>query len=383
MIGWDEILEGGLAPNATVMSWRGIKGGIEAAKAKHDVIMTPTDYCYLDYGQGDPATEPLNIGGYVPLEKVYSFDPVPKELSSDEAKYIIGGQANVWTEYLKTPSDVEYMGFPRVLALSEVLWSQPQHREFADFQKRLSSQFARLDKQNVNYRIPEPSGLRDQVLGPTENAVLDIQTRLPRAEVFYSINGAKEFKRYEQPVFLETGTNNRVDVRVIVGLPAHPAGRLATFSATYLRRLWLHPEPDLKEKRTGVTFGLSTTDGGTALIASGETKSIGLQQFAKSADLKQPFAVSFNGYFNAPIDGIYEFQVESTWDTSILIGGEKLIDASGSAERKTRSELIPLKAGFHKISLRYNHRGGEPFWRVRWAIKGQNWRNISGGELVH
>ena len=100
VIGWDEILEGGLAPNATVMSWRGIKGGIEAAKAHHDVIMTPTDFAYFDFGQGDPAYEPINIGNYLTLEKVYSFDPVPKELSPDEAKYIIGGQGNVWTEYI-------------------------------------------------------------------------------------------------------------------------------------------------------------------------------------------------------------------------------------------------------------------------------------------
>ncbi|CAN5606796.1 hypothetical protein BH18ACI3_BH18ACI3_13790 [soil metagenome] len=159
MIGWDEILEGGLAPNATVMSWRGMKGGIEAAKSKHDVIMTPNDYAYFDYGQGDPAYEPLNIGSYVPLEKVYSFDPVPKELTPDEAKYVIGGQANIWTEYIKTPSHVEYMAFPRMIALSEVLWSRAEDKNYADFQRRLAANLPRLAMQNVNYRIPEPGGL--------------------------------------------------------------------------------------------------------------------------------------------------------------------------------------------------------------------------------
>ncbi len=138
IIGWDEILEGGLAPNATVMSWRGMKGGIEAAKSKHDVIMTPTDFSYFDYGQGDPAYEPLNIGGYLPLEKVYSFEPVPPELTADEAKYIIGGQANIWTEYLETPAAVEYMAFPRMLALAEVVWSRKEGRDFADFKRRLN-----------------------------------------------------------------------------------------------------------------------------------------------------------------------------------------------------------------------------------------------------
>src|SRR4030095_12946170 len=163
IIGWDEILEGGLAPNATVMSWRGMKGGIEAAKSKHDVIMTPTDYVYLDYGQGDPAYEPLNIGSYVPLEKVYSFEPIPKELTADEAKYIIGGQANIWTEYMQTPSQVEYMAFPRMLAVAEVLCVKPEDKNYADFQRRLVFNLPGLVTQNVNYRMPEPAGLRNVI----------------------------------------------------------------------------------------------------------------------------------------------------------------------------------------------------------------------------
>src|SRR5207249_4170710 len=128
-----------------------------------DVIMTPTTYVYFDYVQGDPATEPLNIGGYLPLDAVYSFDPVPKELTPDEAKYILGGQGNVWTEYMADPAKVEYMAFPRALALSEDLWSTPENKNFADFSKRLSANLEHLDKQNVSYRIPEPTGLKNTV----------------------------------------------------------------------------------------------------------------------------------------------------------------------------------------------------------------------------
>ena len=185
IIGWDEILEGGLAPNATVMSWRGTKGGIEAAKSKHDVIMTPTDFAYLDYGQGDPAYEPLNIGGYLPLEKVYSFEPVPKELTAEEAKYILGGQGNIWTEYLKTPEAVEYMAFPRMLALSEVVWSRAEDKNFDDFQRRLGAQFPRLDKQNVNYRIPPPAGLRNMVLSEGKAAITAGQPASRRAHLLH------------------------------------------------------------------------------------------------------------------------------------------------------------------------------------------------------
>jgi len=151
LIGWDEILEGGLAPEATVMSWRGIEGGIEAAKQGHDVIMTPTSHCYFDYYQGDPKTEPLAIGGMLTLEKVYSYEPTPEELNASEAKHILGAQANVWTEYIKTPEKAEYMALPRMCALAEVVWSSKEHRNWKDFNTRLGTHFKRLDQLKVNY----------------------------------------------------------------------------------------------------------------------------------------------------------------------------------------------------------------------------------------
>ncbi len=156
IIGWDEILEGGLAPNAVVMSWRGMKGGIDAARAGHDVIMTPTDYSYFDYRQSNAAAEPVGQSAYLPLEKVYSFDPMPKELSPDEARYILGGQGNVWTEYMKTPAAVEYMAFPRMLAMAEDVWSTPENKNYLDFRRRLAAHLPRLAKQKVNYRDPGP-----------------------------------------------------------------------------------------------------------------------------------------------------------------------------------------------------------------------------------
>ncbi len=150
IIGWDEILEGGLAPNATVMSWRGESGGIEAAKQGHDVVMTPTSHCYFDYYQSVHPDEPLAIGGYLPLEKVYNYHPVPEELSEEEAKHILGAQGNVWTEYIKTPEQVEYMAFPRAIALAEVNWSGKDHKDFDRFTKRLIHHINWLKKRGVN-----------------------------------------------------------------------------------------------------------------------------------------------------------------------------------------------------------------------------------------
>jgi len=151
IIGWDEILEGGLAPNAVVMSWRGEKGGIEAAKLKHDVIMTPNGFMYFDYYQGKSSEEPLAIGGYMPLNKVYSYNPVPGELSEDETKYIKGVQANLWTEYIPSTAQVEYMIMPRLAALSEVAWSLPSVKNWDDFKQRMDKQYKRYEALNINY----------------------------------------------------------------------------------------------------------------------------------------------------------------------------------------------------------------------------------------
>ncbi|MEP7170487.1 MAG: beta-N-acetylhexosaminidase, partial [Bacteroidota bacterium] len=138
IIGWDEILEGGLTGNAAIMSWQGVKGGIAAVKQKHFAVMTPGDYCYFDYYQSTYRDEPLAIGGYTPIDKVYSYDPVPKELNMEEKNYILGGQGNVWTEYIPDFSQVEYMIFPRLCALAEVLWSPcNEKRNYTEFLQRL------------------------------------------------------------------------------------------------------------------------------------------------------------------------------------------------------------------------------------------------------
>jgi len=150
IIGWDEILEGGLAPNAVVMSWRGEKGGIEAAKQKHQVIMTPSDYVYLDYSQLKKE-DTLTIGGYIDLEKIYKYEPSPKELTAAQSKYILGAQGNVWSEYIAYPATLEYMIFPRATALSEVVWTPKVKKNWDGFQKRMQTQARRYELWNAQY----------------------------------------------------------------------------------------------------------------------------------------------------------------------------------------------------------------------------------------
>ena len=163
LIGWDEILEGGLAPEATVMSWRGIAGGIEAARQGHDVIMTPGDYMYLDHYQADPVDQPLAIGGYLPLERVYSYDPLPAELTVDEQKYILGLQGNLWTEYIPTPEQMEYMAYPRMFAVAETGWTPDRLKDFEDFLARFEVLKKRYDETGINYFKGEYHDLRNAV----------------------------------------------------------------------------------------------------------------------------------------------------------------------------------------------------------------------------
>lgn len=391
LIGWDEILEGGLAPNATVMSWRGEKGGIEAAKSKHDVIMTPTDYLYFDYGQGDPRFEPLNIGNFLPLEKVYSYNPQPKELTEEQKKYILGAQGNVWTEYLKTPEKVEYMVFPRMLALSEVVWSPAEQKNYADFLRRLQFQFARLDRQNVNYRIPEPLGLKNALLKKDEKAKIELTSPITGGKIFYTLDGSdpgETSKLYDKPFELSLRPNEKVEVKTIV---ATAAGRKsAVYGSTILRREPLKAT-ELADKKAGVNFAffknsfqsLKELDQ-AAPAETGETKSVMIPQFALKTDkFKEPFGARFEGYVYAPEEAIYEFQLEADDGADLTIDDENVINLEGARTKQIRSAIVPLAKGYHKIRLRYFQTGGDAIFNVRWAIKGQGLRRISGGELWH
>ena len=154
LIGWDEILEGGLAPNATVMSWRGIGGGVTAAKAGHDVIMTPTSHCYLDYYQAKDG-EPRAIGGLLPLAEVYGYDPLPPGLSADKAKHILGAGGNLWSEFLPNYAQVQYMAYPRACAIAELTWTDPKQKNWDDFKRRVQTQIERLKVQGVHCRAPK------------------------------------------------------------------------------------------------------------------------------------------------------------------------------------------------------------------------------------
>jgi len=205
IIGWDEILDGGLAPNATVMSWRGVRGGIAAAKNGNDVIMTPSAQCYFDHYQSNPVTEPVTIGGYLPLEMVYRYEPVPTELNADEAKHILGAQANLWTEYMQESDNVEYMAFPRVSALSEMLWSTRENRNWDLFRNRMNVQMERYKLLNINASKAFYDVQFKTNLTADNQLQITLSCDCPNAQIQYEINGKKTL--YKAPFILKETTN--------------------------------------------------------------------------------------------------------------------------------------------------------------------------------
>ena len=196
IIGWDEILEGGLAPNATVMSWRGEEGGIAAARQNHDVVMTPGSHCYLDHSQS-ANEDSLTIGGYLPLEKVYSYEPIPAALNADQAKHILGAQGNVWTEYMSNPSKVEYMIFPRMSALSEVLWSQASLRNWKDFERRIPLLYKRYESWRASYSKAYFDLKATVIPSEDQNGILwKLESKDPKDKIIY-LTGTEDSRTNE------------------------------------------------------------------------------------------------------------------------------------------------------------------------------------------
>ena len=185
-------MEGGLAPNAMVMSWRGEEGGIAAAKQHHEVVMTPSRYTYLDYYQGEPYHEPAAIGGLLTLEKVYSYEPIPSVLTTKEATFIKGIQGNVWAEYIHSPEKAEYMAFPRAAAIAETGWSQPQNKDWESFKQRLEKQYKRYANGGINYsKSAYDVWIESSIDSSANKATVKLKTNSANHDIRYTIDGTE------------------------------------------------------------------------------------------------------------------------------------------------------------------------------------------------
>jgi hexosaminidase len=362
IIGWDEILEGGLAPDATVMSWRGVSGGIEAARQRHDVIMTPGSHLYFDHYQGARETEPLAIGGFTPLERVYGFEPIPPELTPEEARHVLGAQANVWTEYISTTDYVEYMAFPRMLALAEVVWTPVAGRSWQDFLRRLPDQLARLDLMQVNYRIPEPVGLESDLLVLTDSVVLSLGSPLPGARVLWTADGAAPMgaRIADDPVRLPVdSTGVRITARLVL-----PDGRLGPPSTGRIRRAALRPVAAVDAARLAPGLAYAYYERRVARAAvlpdwvPSARDSVGGVAL-KGTERAQDFGVRLQGFLRVPADAVYEFALESDDGSVLRIGGEDVIDLDGPHAARTATGAVALGAGYHALEVLFFQAEGD------------------------
>jgi hexosaminidase len=368
LIGWDEILEGGLSPGATVMSWRGMQGGMQAAQQNHDVIMNPGD-TYFDHCPG--MHEPIcAAGGYLPLDQVYRFEPVPPELQADKQHHILGTQADLWSEYLPTPQTVEYMAFPRELALAEVAWSPREARNWDDFQHRMVAQYAALDRLGVHYRLPDVESL-DDVASLDATATLKLESPIPGATIHYTLNGDEPDAKspvYAKPTPI-TLTHAGVPVAARIILADGRAGpvRRAKFqrarlhAATPLKSASL--QPGLHRAYFEQEVLLADALEGMRATRVDATKQIGIPDFARP----EWFGLTFTGWLRVPSEGIYRFQLRSDDGSVLEIDDQLVINRDGGQSASESKGSIALAAGLHKFALRYFQGSGDKALQLRVA----------------
>ncbi len=358
IIGWDEILEGGLAPSATVMSWRGEEGGIAAALMDHTVIMTPGgNGMYLDAYQGDPKIEPVTIGGYTLLEKTYSYNPIPDTLTAmGKSDYILGVQGNTWSEYMYDEAKRDYMIFPRILAVAEIGWTNLDRKNYKDFERRIENAYVRLDGHAINYHIPlpeQPNGSCNFVAF-TDKASLEFKTTRP-IKMVYTLDGSEPTPAstaYTAPIEISETTTLKI-------ASVLPSGKMSPIRTIQVEKQSLAPAKEVAQTTPGLN--MEVTDGMYLNVkeleaAKKETKKSVIKDLKEIRSVVETsesmrgvnqYAAVATGYVNIPEDGVYfiSSDLEEVW-----IDGRLLVNNGGEVKRFSRHDnSVALAKGLHEI----------------------------------
>lgn len=339
LLGWDEILEGGLAPGATVMSWRGIAGGIAAAKSGHDVVMSPTSHCYFDY--------PYET---IPTEKVYSFEPVPAELTAEEGRHILGAQGNLWTEWLQAPQDVLPMTYPRAAALAEAIWTAPERKSWPDFQRRLSSHYRRMAAMGIRFRMDAPV-LEPSLLNLEAASEWQVSpSAMDGAHVVFLEGSAQPTAPGEARVVYEwNGTRSGGTVGTVARL-----SRVEPGQQPGLER-WVRPW-------TGAQAPKPSEFSGEPTVVS-RLDAVGLEPSTNVAAL-------FRGTFQVPKDGRYEFFLTSDDGSLFLIDGHVVVNNDGFHTRMEKRGSVDLQEGAYKFEVIFFNGTGPGSVALEWRAPG-------------
>lgn len=358
IIGWDEILEGGLAPSATVMSWRGEDGGIAAALMDHTVIMTPGgNGMYLDAYQGDSKIEPVTIGGYTLLEKTYSYDPIPDTLvAMGKSNYILGVQGNTWSEYMYDEAKRDYMVFPRILAVAEIGWTNLDRKDYKDFERRIENAYVRLDGHAINYHIPQPEQPNGSCnfVAFTDKASLEFKTTRP-IKMVYTLDGSEPTPAstaYTAPIEITETTTLKI-------ASVLPSGKMSPIRTIQVEKQSLAPAKEVAKTTPGLN--MEVTDGMYLNVkeleaAQKETKKSIIKDLKEIRSVVKTsesmrgvnqYAAVATGYVNIPEDGVYfiSSDLEEVW-----IDGKLLVNNGGEVKRFSRHDSsVALAKGLHEI----------------------------------
>ncbi|MDX9902902.1 MAG: family 20 glycosylhydrolase [Bacteroidales bacterium] len=357
IIGWDEILEGGIADNAAVMSWRGHAGGIQAANMGHDVVMTPHSFVYLDYYQSE-YNEPLSIGGMLPMEKVYSIDIMPPEIAEEKRKHIIGAQTNLWTEYIADEKHAEYMIFPRLAALAEALWTPLERLDYDDFTQRMAAHYARYDAMNINYRVPYPTGYEAVNLVTDGSVTVELSNGIPGTSICYTTDGSEpdeKSKLYKEPLTLEPDTEI-----ILKSVTVMPGGRKSAVMTGVFRKVELKEalQIDRSKLGQGLRFSLyrgefdSVEDPGAKADSAGIISTVRIPAGAPAGN----FGLVMTGYILVPADGVYAFFTGSDDGVRVSVDGELIVDGEELHHGITNEGRAALSKGLHHFTVRYFQR---------------------------
>jgi hexosaminidase len=388
LIGWDEILEGGLAPNAAVMSWRGIDGGLTAARDGHDVVMSPGSHLYFDHAQGPAELEPLSIGGNTPLDRVYSFEPVPDALPAERRRHILGAQANMWSEYLTSAEQVEYMLFPRLFALAEITWSPAEARDWERFTARLPAAFAALDRLSVSYRVPHVEGLDADRIFLADTATVALGSLLGESgTIRYTTDGSipgADSPAYDAPLRLPiAGGPVTLAARLFLA-----DGRASPVRSARLRRATLRPAEPIDEATLvpglAVAYHARGFDSARVVPMEGAAFTATVDSVTRTGrERAETYGLAFAGYLWVPDDGIFELMLVSDDGSVLSVGGEVVVDNDGFHSETEKRGMVALAAGVHPLTVRYMQGSGGASLRALIRREGGTWEPLAGAWLRH
>jgi hexosaminidase len=366
LIGWDEILEGGLAPNATVQSWRGMNGAIAAATAGHDVISSPTSHCYLDYAQSRNGGEPTQMG-YLPLERCYAFEPTPAQLTPGQGRHILGLEGNMWTEH--APQErVDWQVFPRLCALAEVGWSPKDQREWSDFSERMKVHYRRLDALGVTYFLSPPLCTSRELVF-TDSISMVLENPMGRGAIHYTLDGSEPTSsspKYLRPMPIAKTT-------VVRARSYLPGGRASSAAEFHFRKM--HPREPVRVQSATPGLAYEYYEGSWRRLPEFDkllpvTKGVATTFGVDLRERDDEFALRFNGYLLVPTDGTYTFYLVSDDGSRLWIGSDLVVDYDGLHSASEVSGQVILKAGMHPIAVAHFESGGAQHLEVIWEGPG-------------